>query len=212
MKLFLLSFVLLLNFTPNLQAQSKQKVISLFDGNTFSGWEGDTINTWRIIDHVIVGGSLSKKVPRNEFLCSKESYGDFEFSLQFKLLGRGTDLINAGVQFHSKRLPNPGNEMIGYQADIGDGFWGSLYDEYRRNVVIVNPDSLLIKKILKPNNWNSLRIRSTDRRIRIWLNEAQTVDYTEPDERIIHYGRFGIQVRGGGITLVQYKNIKVLRL
>ena len=128
------------------------------------------------------------------------------------MLGRGTELINAGVQFHSERLPNPGNEMIGYQADIGDGFWGSLYDEYRRNVVIVNPDSLLIKKILKPNNWNRLRIRSTDRRIRIWLNEAQTVDYTEPDERIIHYGRFGIQVRGGGITLVQYKNIKVLRL
>ena len=124
----------------------------------------------------------------------------------------GTELINAGVQFHSERLPNPGNEMIGYQADIGDGFWGSLYDEYRRNVVIVNPDSLLIKKIFKPNNWNSLRIRSTDRRIRIWLNEAQTVDYTEPDERIIHYGRFGIQVRGGGITLVQYKNIKVLKL
>ena len=80
MKLFLLSFVLLLNFSTNLQAQSKQKVISLFDGNTFSGWEGDTINTWRIIDHVIVGGSLTKKVPRNEFLCSKESYGDFEFT------------------------------------------------------------------------------------------------------------------------------------
>lgn len=212
MKIFFLSPAMLFNITANVQAQSTQKATSLFDGNTFNGWEGDTINTWRIIDHVIVGGSLTNKVPQNEFLCSKESYGDFEFSLYFKLLGRGTKLINAGVQFHSERLPHPGNEMIGYQADIGDGFWGSLFDENRRNVVIVNPDSLLIKKILRPNKWNNLRIRSSGRRIRIWLNETQTLEYTEPDEKITHHGRFGIQVRGGGKTLVHYKNIEVLKL
>ena len=42
--------------------------ISLFDGKTFDGWEGDTAKTWRIEDWAIVGGSVDAVVPRNEFL------------------------------------------------------------------------------------------------------------------------------------------------
>jgi hypothetical protein len=44
------------------------KPVSLFDGKTFAGWEGDTEKTWRIEDGAIVGGSLDTTVPRNEFL------------------------------------------------------------------------------------------------------------------------------------------------
>ena len=42
---------------------------------------------------------------------------------------------NSGVQFRSVRVP--GHEMSGYQADIGDGYWGSLYDESSRNKTLV---------------------------------------------------------------------------
>ena len=42
----------------------------LFDGKSFEGWEGDTQKTFRIEDGAVVGGSLSAKVPRNEFLCT----------------------------------------------------------------------------------------------------------------------------------------------
>ncbi len=42
---------------------------------------------------------------------------------------------NSGVQFRSIRIPH--HEMSGYQADIGEGYWGSLYDESRRNKVLV---------------------------------------------------------------------------
>lgn len=31
------------------------KEVSLFDGYTFNGWEGDTLNTWRIEDNMIIG-------------------------------------------------------------------------------------------------------------------------------------------------------------
>jgi hypothetical protein len=42
--------------------------VSLFDGKTFAGWEGDTKKTWRVEEGSIVGGSLDAEVPRNEFL------------------------------------------------------------------------------------------------------------------------------------------------
>src|SRR5262245_16920332 len=45
--------------------------VPLFDGKSFTGWEGDTNKTWHIADAAFVGGSLTAKVPRNEFLRTK---------------------------------------------------------------------------------------------------------------------------------------------
>ena len=210
MKIFFLSAAMLLAFSANVQAQATQKPISLFDGKTFNGWEGDTSNTWRIINKALTGGSLTQTVPHNEFIATKENFGDFELTLEFKLTGTG--FVNAGVQFHSERAKNPAYEMIGYQADLGKGYWASLYDESRRDLTIVQPDSALIKKILKPATWNSFKIRSFGRRIRIYLNGFQTVDYTEPDEKINHQGKIALQVHGGGKVLAAYRNIKIVRL
>ena len=210
MRLLFLNAVLLFIFTAPLYAQSTQTSMSLFDGKTFTGWEGDTLNTWRIINKTLMGGSLTQTVPHNQFIATTESFGDFELQLEFKLTGSG--FVNAGVQFHSERATNPVYEMIGYQADLGNGYWASLYDESRRDLTIVQPDSALIKKILKPATWNLFKIKSVGRRIRIYLNGVQTVDYNEPDEKIIHQGRIALQVHGGGKALAAYRNIKIRRL
>ena len=210
MRLLFLNAVLLFIFTAPLYAQSTQTSMSLFDGKTFTGWEGDTLNTWRIINKTLMGGSVTQTVPHNQFIATTESFGDFELQLEFKLTGTG--FVNAGVQFHSERATNPAYEMIGYQADLGNGYWASLYDESRRDLTIVQPDSNLIKKILKPATWNLFKIKSVGRRIRIYLNGVQTVDYNEPDEKIIHQGKIALQVHGGGKALAAYRNIKIIRL
>jgi hypothetical protein len=210
MKLLLFAILFFFNITATIKAQSTQKPISLFDGKTFNGWEGDTANTWRIINNALMGGSLTETVPHNEFIATTESFGDFELMLEFKITGTG--FVNAGVQFHSERSQNPAYEMVGYQADLGKGYWASLYDESRRDLTIVQPDSALIKKILKPATWNRFKIKSVGRRIRIWLNDVQTVDYSEPDEKIIHTGKIALQVHGGGKALAAYRNIKIIRL
>ena len=210
MKSLLLNAVLLFVITANMQAQSAQKARILFDGKTFNGWEGDTINTWRIVNKALMGGSLTQTVPHNEFIATTESFGDFQLTLDFKITGTG--FVNAGVQFHSERSTNPAYEMIGYQADLGDGYWASLYDESRRDLTIVQPDSSLIKKILKPGTWNRFKIKSVGRRIQIWLNDVQTVNYNEPDKNIIHTGKIALQVHGGGKALAAYRNIKITRL
>ena len=40
---------------------------------------------------------------------------------------------NSGIQFRSEALPD--GEMRGYQADIGVGWWGKLYEENRRGLL-----------------------------------------------------------------------------
>jgi hypothetical protein len=109
---------------------------SIFDGRSFKGWSGETDRTWRIQDGAITGGSLTETVPHNEFLTSNRPYGDFTLELDFKLIGTG--FVNAGVQFRSQRTQLPAYEMTGYQADLGKGYWGCLYDESRRNKVLAS--------------------------------------------------------------------------
>ena len=186
---------------------SNPKGVWLFDGRTFSGWQGDTLQTWRIENRALVGGSLHETVPHNNFLATTQSYKDFDLTLEFKLVGTG--FVNAGIQFRSQRVAAPDYEMTGYQADLGDSYWGSLYDESRRNKILAQPDSLIIKKILRTNDWNAYRIRSTGRRIQIWLNATQTIDYTEPDQTIVQEGLIALQIHGGGKAEASYRNIRL---
>ncbi len=188
------------------------KTKPLFDGKTFAGWDGDTKKTWRIEDGALVGGSLVEKQPRNEFLATTKEYGDFELTVKFKLLGDAKKtFVNSGVQIRSQRVKDS-HEMIGYQADLGEGFWGSIYDESRRNKVMAAADQKAMHKALKPGEWNEYRVRAEGRRIRTWLNDEPGVDYTEPDEKIPQVGRMGLQIHGGGPAEVWFKDIRIEEL
>ena len=185
--------------------------VALFDGKTFTGWEGN-LEWFRIEDGVIVAGSLERAMPRNEFLCTTKEYGDFELRLQAKLIGDGA---NAGIQFRSRRVPNH-HEVSGYQADMAAeddrNIWGALYDESRRNRMLVTPDQEALARVFRPNDWNELVIRCEGPRIQIWLNGHQTVDYTETDKSIESTGIIGLQVHGGPPSEASYRDIVIEEL
>ncbi|WP_266365023.1 3-keto-disaccharide hydrolase [Tellurirhabdus rosea] len=210
MKSFLLSVLATATLTGFL-LQPAKKPTALFNGKNFHGWTGDTVNTWRVEDGAIVGGFADKMVPHNDFLTTARPYGNFILRLQFKLTGT-KGFVNGGVQFHSKRHTKPAYEMIGYQADIGDKYWGCLYDESRRDKVLARPDSAQALKWVKLNDWNQYEVRSQNGRIRLTLNGHPTVDYTEPDKSIPQSGLIGLQVHGGGITQIRYRNITIEEL
>jgi hypothetical protein len=189
----------------------KGKQVPLFDGKTFNGWEGDTVKMWKIEDGALAGGSLTETVPHNDFLCTRKTYSNFILKLKFKLAGT-EGFINTGVQFHSVRAKDPAYEMIGYQADLGDKYWASLYDESRRNKTLTGPDSATVSKVLRRNDWNDYEVRSNNGHIQIFLNGKQTVNYTEPDKSIPQKGIIGFQIHGGGKAKVFYKDILIEEL
>lgn len=187
------------------------RYVQIFDGRTAAGWDGDFAKTWRIRDGAFVGGSLATTVPQNEFVATTAQYTNFVLQLQFKLLGN-EGFVNAGVQVRSQRVPNH-HEMIGYQVDIGDPtWWGSIYDESRRNKVLAQSNMDEVNKILRRGDWNQYEIRCEGRRVRAYINGLMTVDYTEPDAAIPQFGRIGLQVHGGGKAEIHYREIRVLEL
>ena len=157
----------------------------------------------------MVGGSLSDKVPRNEFLCTRRSYKNFVLRVRFKLLGTGA---NAGVQVRSRRIPNH-HEVIGYQADMGDPeWWGCLYDESRRKKVLAKADLAAVNKVLKRNDWNEYVIRCEGKRVRLSINGLQTVDYIEPEDSIEQDGVICLQIHGGPPSEAWYKDVSIEEL
>lgn len=185
------------------QAKPEAKPASLFDGRTFSGWEGN-LKMFRIEDGAIVGGTFADKIPRNEFLCTTNTYGDFELRLKVKLLGG--DKANAGVQFRTARIPNH-HEVSGYQADMGTGWWGALYDESRRNKVLLGPDQSRMRAVVKTDDWNDYVIRAEGPRVQLSLNGVQTVDYTETDPSVAKSGVICVQIHSGPPSEAWYKDI-----
>ena len=190
------------------QNPRQQKPVPMFDGKTLAGWEGDR-TIFRVQDGAIVGGSLERKIARNEFLCTTKTYGDFELRLKVKLLGG--DGANAGIQFRTRRIPDH-HEVSGYQADMGTGWWGALYDESRRNKVLKGPDQGKIKNAIKVDDWNGYVIRAEGRRIQLWLNGVQTVDYVEEDPKIESTGVVCVQIHGGPPSEAWYKDITLVDL
>lgn len=207
--LHILSICLLASFS--IAGFAQKKPVKLFNGYSFIGWEGDTAKTWRIQDRSLIGGYLDKTVPENDFLVTTKKFSNFKLKLKFKLIGVD-GFVNTGVQFHSERLTNPPNEMKGYQADLGDGYWGSLYDESRRNKTLTPMDTTLINKILKRSDWNDYEIWSKNGHIRIYLNGSKTTDYIEADKTIPQSGLIGLQIHGGGKAEVHFKDIFIEEL
>ena len=177
---------------------------SLFNGRDLAHWDGDP-TVWRVRDGVIVGGSLDGN-PRNEFLTTLRPYKNFVLRLDYRLVGT-KGFVNGGVQFRSVRIDQPPNEMSGYQADIGAGHSGCLYDESRRKKFMARATAEQIKRLEKPGAWNAYEVRCEGPKITITLNGETTVTYTEEDKTIAPDGLIALQIHGNCSAEISFRNI-----
>jgi predicted dehydrogenase len=177
----------------------------LFNGLDLDGWQVDTPGLWRVRDGAIVGKHSGLKY--NDFLRTKRNYRDFILKLEFRLTG---DVGNSGVQFRSKPVP-ASHEVEGYQADIGQKYWGCLYDESRRKRVLAEPDPLMLQKTDR-TGWNTYVISAHGNHLTLELNGVRTVNYIEEDAGIDRSGFIALQAHSGPAIEVRFRNIQLAEL
>src|SRR5262249_48742018 len=156
---------------------------SLFNGRDLTGWEG-LIDDYRSVKDGAITGATPKGLKFNTFLCSKKKYGDFEMTFEVRLKdGKG----NSGVQIRSKIINAERFAVGGPQADIGEGYWGSLYGEAFGGMMKQSPPAL-VKKVVKQADFNDYSIRCVGKHVTIKINGETMVDGglpQRPDEGII---------------------------
>lgn len=204
--------ILLLGCIGNLYAQSAVQSTPLFDGKTLEGWR--LLNPadeklWTVIDSTIVGGDGQTIIKSNSYLYTENEYEDFEFRCLFRLSGDpSTGLINSGIQYRSNIEEGV---MVGYQADIGNGYWGDIYDEHRR-AKLIGGDLRTLRHLLKEDGWNSYIIRVKGNRHELYINGVKTCDYIEKDESIPTKGVIALQVHSGGKAKVEFRDLTINEL
>jgi hypothetical protein len=207
----ILGFILFLD-SPIVHGQSSNKAVSLFDGKTLKGWK--TVDPtheklWFVADSVIRSGDGQHKIPANTYLHTTREYGDFEFRCLFRLSGDPkTGLINSGIQYRSIV---EGGKMVGYQADIGNGYWGDIYDEHRRGKLI-GGDLSTLRHLLKEDGWNSYIIRCKGNLHELYINGVKTCEYVEKDPKMPQKGVIAVQIHSGGVAQVEFRDLTLTEI
>lgn len=184
--------------------QHASKFRPLFNGRDLKDWVFDTKHIWKVKDGVITG--KHNGLDHNDFLRTKESFRDFELRAQFQLVD---GIGNTGIQFRSENATEP-HEVSGYQADVGEQYWGSLYDESRRKRTLVSPPPEALAT-LDRTAWNEYVIRAQGNFITLHLNGIRTVHYIE-QEHVAREGFIALQVHKGPKIEVHFRNLEIRNL
>lgn len=178
--------------TPILATQELAELI--FNGRDLTGWSGQSA-LWSVENGEIVGRTSG--LARNEFLVSDMAAADFRLTLEVKLVANEG---NSGIQFRSQALPG---DVKGYQADVGPGWWGKLYEEHGRALLWEKSGEAAVKS----GDWNRYEIEAIGTQIRTKINGRLCVDLDDP--RGANRGIFALQLHSGGPTEVRFRNLKL---
>jgi hypothetical protein len=169
---------------------------SLFDGKSLKGWVYEK-GYWEVKDGAIVGDKKGS-TPHHHYMFSDKDYSDFEMHIDFKMTG-----YNSGVC--ARIHPVTFDDVPGYQVDMGDGFWGCLWDEHHRERKIFDFPQDEAAKILQKDGWNHYYFRMVGDHIIIFLNGIKTVEGDDPDG--FKSGPLGFQLCHGDNTIASFRNI-----
>ena len=165
-----------------------------FNGKNLSNWRGNE-KLWSVDGNEIVGKTTG--LSKNEFLVSEYSVGDFHLKLEVKLVANSG---NSGIQFRSQQTENG---MLGYQADVGPGWWGKLYEEEGRALLWDKSGESHVKN----GEWNLYEVRAQGSKIQTWINGQLCVDLDDPKGS--KRGIMALQLHSGGPTEVRFRNVEM---
>lgn len=174
---------------------TKDNLDQFFNGKDIDGWLGEK-SYWKIENGELVGSSPGLK--KNEWLVGPLAFKDFRLIVEVRLKPNAG---NSGIQFRSEREPN-GN-VKGYQADVGAGWWGKLYEEHGRALLWKESG----EKNVKPDDWNTYEVLAVGSHIRTAINGNVCVDLE--DTAGTKEGIIGLQLHAGNIPYeVRYRNFQ----
>ena len=173
----------------------------LFNGKNLDGWDGDP-RLWSVRDGMIVGSTEGVKLGHNEFLITKQSFGNFVLRAECKLRNH-----NSGIQFRSEALP----EWVvrGYQADMGENnYWGNIYEEKgTRNTMVDGWPKA--QSIVHLQDWNDYEISCDGDHIQLKLNGVETADL---HDSVRLTGIIALQLHAGPAMEAYFRHIRIKEL
>jgi hypothetical protein len=207
--------------------------VSMFDGRTLDGWEGDAKH-WRVSDGNMTGEITPETaIKSNTFLIWQGgSPEDFELKVDFRMTQAG----NSGINYRSVVVPDtvtPSNKfaMRGYQCDIDgrNAYTGNNYEEKGRLFLAQRGDVSHVTGTSVPvvvsrfgdynelgraikDGWNAVHIIARANILMHSINGQLMCVVIDDDPKRARKGLIGVQVHVGPPMKVEYRNWRIKQM
>ncbi len=192
--LTLITATLAFNFSVSAQ---EPKFNPLFNGKDLSGWKVPENNIWyHAEDGILKIRSGPKK--KGSILWTEKEFADFIVEVDFRF---GEGVVDSGVH-----LRNMDQIQIGISGSLKRDMTASPYIPGKGYPV----EAEGVADLLKMKDWNHLKTEVRGMTYTCWLNGKKVMTYTSDTGKA--KGPIGLQLHGGKIMSIDFRNIKLAEL
>lgn len=212
------------NAAPNTLTDEEKAAgwVLLFDGKTTDGWRNykkkDISDGWQVVD-----GALTKVKERAGDIVSRDTYGAFELSLEYKIDKRA----NSGIMFHvhetGKKPWETGPEV---QIIDNDSLRGEAQPQYSGWLYQLYSSPAGVDATNPPGQWNHVRLLVTPEKGETVVNGVKYYEFVVGSDewnKLVSEGKFkdlpSFAKAGQGHICLQdhngkiaFRNVKLRRL
>ena len=188
------------NWAASVAFPPTEKPVPLFNGQDFTGWEGNTgeggtTQYFTIQDGQIVARNEASNAPAvSNYLLTKKHYRNFRLVFEGKL---AESKMHSGIALWGKKYEKDSekNSYQGHLVMFPSG-WG-YYDLFRRNSIY--KDDGRAKKA-DNGDWNRMEILAIGNRIRLAVNGQLVADWSDPQPELCESGPIGLQLHSNKVA------------
>lgn len=174
------------------------KLKSAFNGKNLKGWTIPENNIWWSVENATL---IAKSDPQKKgsILWTEKEYTDFIIEIDFRFES-GT--VDSGIFIRNDK------------QQIQIGISGSLKRDMTASPYIAGKgypiEAQHIKEILKPEDWNTMKVLANAGYYEVWLNNIHVMSYTS--DNYIEKGPIGLQLHPNNEMTIRFRNIKIAGL
>ncbi len=164
----------------------------IFNGIDFTGWKLPAEPYWTVKDGAIVGQSDSQQ--KGSMLYTEKAYGDVAFEAEVRFTGE----IDSGIMVRRPELQVQIGVSRSLKRDMTCSFYTGTYPEEAR--------AKGVDALLKPGEWNRIRVEARGDAFTVWLNGTEVSRYT--DAKYAAPGPIGLQIHAGLPMKVEFRDLR----
>ena len=188
---------LLIALLLSAHAAAAEPLPEAFPSGDLTGWRATRhADSWTLVDRVL---NLQSDLEREgSVLWTERDYTDFVIEFEFRF---GPGRIDSGVFLRHEQDQIQIGESNSLRRDMtGSPYIGGLG----------YPVEAQVEHLLRPDDWNAMKIVVIGSRYDVWLNGEHVMDYTS--ETATPRGPVGLQIHPGNEMQMQYRGIRLAEL
>lgn len=168
----------------------------IFNGRDLTGWTPSAGPFWRVENGVLIGENDAAQT--GSMLHTDRAYGDVVVEADCRFSGE----IDSGIMLRKPELQVQIGISRSLKRDMTCSFYTGKYPEEARAPKAAD--------LLKPDDWNRIRVQAKGDTFTVWLNGEPVSSYT--NAKYAEPAPIGLQIHKGLPMKVEFKNIRARAL